>query len=42
MEAVAKRRPEDPIEFLAHYMLEHNTKKTKTGDMEVDGQEAGG
>lgn len=32
MMAAAKERPEDPVEFLAAYLLEHNPKKKqKTG-----------
>lgn len=29
MQEVVKKRPDDPLEFLAHYLLEHNPKNAK-------------
>jgi protein dpy-30 len=37
LSAVSRERPEDPVEFVAHYMLQHNPRKVADANRQPGG-----
>jgi protein dpy-30 len=40
LQSLCKERPEDPVEYLANYLLQHNPKKGQAGPAAASGTAA--
>jgi protein dpy-30 len=40
LQSLCKERPEDPVEYLANYLLQHNPKKAQAGPAAASGTAA--